>query len=115
MAELTLASCQVNRSSHGVIRQQFGQKSRIALAELNLGACENAERVARAFSSNRSMGTAIALALVQLRSTKQFFVAQASLATVPTILDVAPYAAFGALYFLVSAALLIFANARRSA
>ncbi|MCK1621060.1 DUF308 domain-containing protein [Bradyrhizobium sp. 159] len=44
-----------------------------------------------------------------------FFVAQSSLAKVPTILDVAPYAAFGAFYFLVSAALLMFANLRRCA
>ena len=32
-----------------------------------------------------------------------FFVTQAGLARIPTILDVAPYAAFGAFYFLVSA------------
>jgi uncharacterized membrane protein HdeD (DUF308 family) len=44
-----------------------------------------------------------------------FFVTQAGLAKVPTILDVAPYAAFGALYFLVSAALLMFAHPQRSA
>ncbi|XIA64950.1 DUF308 domain-containing protein [Bradyrhizobium sp. TZ2] len=44
-----------------------------------------------------------------------FFVTQAGLAKIPTILDVAPYAAFGAFYFLVSAALLMFANWRLSA
>lgn len=44
-----------------------------------------------------------------------FFVTQADLAKISTILDVAPYAAFGAFYFLVSAALLMFANRRRGA
>ena len=44
-----------------------------------------------------------------------FFVTQAGLARIPTILDVAPYAAFGAFYFLVSAAWLTFANRRRAA
>ena len=44
-----------------------------------------------------------------------FFVTQAGLAKIPTILDVAPYAAFGAFYFLVSAVLLMFANRRRAA
>jgi len=44
-----------------------------------------------------------------------FFVTQAGLARIPTIMDVAPYAAFGAFYFLVSAALLMFANRRRAA
>ena len=43
-----------------------------------------------------------------------FFVTQAGLARIPTIMDVAPYAAFGAFYFLVSAALLMFANRRRA-
>jgi Short repeat of unknown function (DUF308) len=43
------------------------------------------------------------------------FVTQAGLARIPTILDVAPYAAFGAFYFLVSAAWLTFANRRRAA
>jgi hypothetical protein len=43
------------------------------------------------------------------------FVTQAGLARIPTIMDVAPYAAFGAFYFLVSAAWLMFANRRRSA
>ncbi|TAI60276.1 DUF308 domain-containing protein [Bradyrhizobium sp. Leo170] len=44
-----------------------------------------------------------------------FFVTQAVLAKDTTILEVAPYAAFGALYFLISAALLMFANPRRGA
>jgi uncharacterized membrane protein HdeD (DUF308 family) len=44
-----------------------------------------------------------------------FFVTQAGLARIPTIMDVAPYAAFGAFYFLVSAAWLTFANHRRAA
>ncbi len=44
-----------------------------------------------------------------------FFVTQAGFAKIPTIMDVAPYAAFGAFYFLVSAALLMFANRRRAA
>lgn len=43
------------------------------------------------------------------------FVLQAGGAKVPTILDVAPYAAFGAFYFLVSALWLIVANRRRTA
>jgi hypothetical protein len=43
------------------------------------------------------------------------FVVQAGGAKVPTILDVAPYAAFGAFYFLVSALWLIVANRRRTA
>jgi uncharacterized membrane protein HdeD (DUF308 family) len=43
-----------------------------------------------------------------------FFVTQAGFARIPTILDVAPYAAFGAFYFLVSAALLTFANRGRA-
>jgi hypothetical protein len=43
-----------------------------------------------------------------------FFVTQAGLAKIPTIADVAPYAAFGAFYFLVSAVLLMFANRRRA-
>jgi uncharacterized membrane protein HdeD (DUF308 family) len=44
-----------------------------------------------------------------------FFVTQAGLAKTPTILDLAPYAAFGAFYFLISAAFLMFANRQRSA
>lgn len=42
-----------------------------------------------------------------------FFVVQSGGAKVPTIVDVAPYAAFGAFYFLVSAVWLIVANRRR--
>jgi uncharacterized membrane protein HdeD (DUF308 family) len=44
-----------------------------------------------------------------------FFVAQAGHARIPTIADVAPYAAFGAFYFMVSAGWLMFANRRRAA
>ena len=44
-----------------------------------------------------------------------FFVVQAGSAKIPTIADVAPYAAFGAFYFLVSAVWLTFANRRRAA
>lgn len=44
-----------------------------------------------------------------------FFVTQAGGVRIPTIVDVAPYAAFGAFYFLVSAAWLMFANRRRAA
>jgi hypothetical protein len=44
-----------------------------------------------------------------------FFVMRAGDAKIPTIVDVAPYAAFGAFYFLVSAVLLMFANRRRTA
>jgi uncharacterized membrane protein HdeD (DUF308 family) len=44
-----------------------------------------------------------------------FFVTQADPAKIPTIMDVAPYAAFGAFYFLVSAVWLMFANRRRAA
>lgn len=44
-----------------------------------------------------------------------FFVVQASSAKVPTILDIAPYAAFGAFYFLVSALWLTFTTRRRAA
>jgi len=44
-----------------------------------------------------------------------FFVTQAGRAKIPTIMDVAPYAAFGAFYFLVSAAWLMFADRRRAA
>jgi len=44
-----------------------------------------------------------------------FFITQAGFAKIPTIMDVTPYAAFGAFYFLVSAALLMFANRRRAA
>ena len=41
-----------------------------------------------------------------------FFVTQAGLARIPTIMDVAPYAAFGAFYFMVSAGLV---DVRKSA
>lgn len=44
-----------------------------------------------------------------------FFVVQAGGAKVPTIVDVAPYAAFGAFYFLVSAVWLMVSNRRRAA
>lgn len=44
-----------------------------------------------------------------------FFVVQAGTAKIPTIVDVAPYAAFGAFYFLISAAVLMFTNRRRPA
>jgi len=44
-----------------------------------------------------------------------FFVTQAGLDKIPTIVDVAPYAAFGAFYFLVSAVLLMFSNRRQAA
>lgn len=44
-----------------------------------------------------------------------FFVTQAGLAKIPAITDIAPYAAFGAFYFLVSAVLLMFANRPRPA
>ncbi len=44
-----------------------------------------------------------------------FFVVQASGTKTPTIADVAPYAAFGAFYFLISAVVLIVSNRRRAA
>jgi uncharacterized membrane protein HdeD (DUF308 family) len=44
-----------------------------------------------------------------------FFVKQASGAAIPSITDIAPYAGFGAFYFLVSAIWLTVANRRRSA
>lgn len=44
-----------------------------------------------------------------------FFVVQAGGTKIPTIIDVAPYAAFGAFYFLVSAVVLMFVNRRRAA
>jgi uncharacterized membrane protein HdeD (DUF308 family) len=44
-----------------------------------------------------------------------FFVVQASGAKTPTIVDVAPYAAFGAFYFLISAVVLMVSNRRRAA
>jgi hypothetical protein len=44
-----------------------------------------------------------------------FFVVQAGHAKIPTIMDVAPYAAFGAFYFLVSAVVLLVSNRRQAA
>ena len=44
-----------------------------------------------------------------------FFVVQSGGARVPGIVDVAPYAAFGAFYFLVSAVWLMVANRRHRA
>ncbi len=58
---------------------------------------------------------AMILSGVQSMLAGVFFVTQAGLAKIPTIVDVAPYAAFGAFYFLVSAVLLMFANRRRAA
>ncbi len=65
----------------------------------------------------RRFGAQWAMILSGAQSTLAgvFFVAQAGSAKIPTIVDVAPYAAFGAFYFLVSAALLMFANRRRAA
>lgn len=62
----------------------------------------------------RRFGAQWAMILSGAQSTLAgvFFVTQAGGAKIPTILDVAPYAAFGAFYFLVSAALLMFANRR---
>jgi uncharacterized membrane protein HdeD (DUF308 family) len=58
---------------------------------------------------------AMILSGVQSMLAGVFFVMQAGFAKIPTIVDVAPYAAFGAFYFLVSAVLLMFANRRRAA
>lgn len=44
-----------------------------------------------------------------------FMLVQASGAKTPTIIDVAPYAAFGAFYFLISAVMLMVSNRRRAA
>jgi uncharacterized membrane protein HdeD (DUF308 family) len=65
----------------------------------------------------RRFGAQWAMILSGAQSTLAgvFFVTQAGGAKIPTIVDVAPYAAFGAFYFLVSAALLMFANRRRAA
>lgn len=65
----------------------------------------------------RRFGAQWAMILSGAQSTLAgvFFVTQAGSAKIPTIIDVAPYAAFGAFYFLVSAALLMFANRRRTA
>jgi uncharacterized membrane protein HdeD (DUF308 family) len=63
----------------------------------------------------RVFGAQWAMILSGAQSTAAglFFVKQAGGATVPTIADVAPYAGFGAFYFLVSAVWLIIANRRR--
>ena len=65
----------------------------------------------------RTFGAQWAMILSGAQSTLAgvFFVTQAGLAKIPAITDVAPYAAFGAFYFLVSAALLMFANRQRTA
>jgi uncharacterized membrane protein HdeD (DUF308 family) len=65
----------------------------------------------------RAFGAQWAMILSGAQSTAAglFFVKQAGGATVPTIVDIAPYAGFGAFYFLVSALWLIFANRRRTA
>lgn len=65
----------------------------------------------------RRFGAQWAMILSGAQSTLAgvFFVTQAGSAKIPTIIDVAPYAAFGAFYFLVSAAFLMFANRRRTA
>jgi uncharacterized membrane protein HdeD (DUF308 family) len=65
----------------------------------------------------RSYGAQWAMILSGAQSTAAglFFVKQAGGVAVPTIVDVAPYAGFGAFYFLVSALWLIFANRRRAA
>ena len=64
----------------------------------------------------RKFGAQWAMILSGAQSTLAgvFFVTQAGGAKIPTIVDVAPYAAFGAFYFLVSAALLMFANRQRA-
>lgn len=65
----------------------------------------------------RTFGAQWAMILSGAQSTAAglFFIKQAGGAVVPTIVDIAPYAAFGAFYFLVSALWLIFANRRRAA
>ncbi|MEH2476963.1 uncharacterized membrane protein HdeD (DUF308 family) [Nitrobacteraceae bacterium AZCC 2146] len=65
----------------------------------------------------RKFGAQWAMILSGAQSTAAglFFVKQAGGAAVPTILDIAPYAGFGAFYFLVSALWLIFASRRRAA
>jgi uncharacterized membrane protein HdeD (DUF308 family) len=62
----------------------------------------------------RSYGAQWAMILSGAQSTAAglFFVKQAGGVAVPTIVDVAPYAGFGAFYFLVSALWLIFARRR---
>jgi hypothetical protein len=65
----------------------------------------------------RAVGAQWAMILSGAQSTLAgvFFVVQSGGARVPTIVDVAPYAAFGAFYFLVSAAWLTFSRHRRTA
>ncbi len=55
---------------------------------------------------------AMILSGAQSMAAGAFFVIQSGGAKVPGIVDIAPYAAFGAFYFLVSAAWLAFANRR---
>jgi len=65
----------------------------------------------------RKFGAQWAMILSGAQSTLAgaVFVHSAGGATVPTILDIAPYVGFGAFYFLVSALWLIFSNRRRTA
>jgi uncharacterized membrane protein HdeD (DUF308 family) len=65
----------------------------------------------------RKFGAQWAMILSGAQSTLAgtFFVKQAGMAAVPGITDIAPYAGFGAFYFLVSAVWLIVANRRRTA
>lgn len=65
----------------------------------------------------RAFGAQWAMILSGAQSTAAglFFIKQAGGARVPTIVDIAPYAGFGAFYFLVSALWLIFSNRRRTA
>jgi uncharacterized membrane protein HdeD (DUF308 family) len=64
----------------------------------------------------RRVGAQWAMILSGAQSTLAgaVFVKQAGGATIPTITNVAPYAAFGAFYFLVSALWLMFANRKRA-
>ncbi|MES2032289.1 MAG: DUF308 domain-containing protein [Pseudomonadota bacterium] len=64
----------------------------------------------------RAFGAQWAMILSGAQSTAAglFFIKQAGGAVAPTILDIAPYAGFGAFYFLVSALWLMFANRRRA-
>ncbi|MET0969015.1 MAG: DUF308 domain-containing protein [Tardiphaga sp.] len=63
----------------------------------------------------RYFGAQWAMVLSGAQSTLAgiFFVATATGAAVPTIADIAPYAGFGAFYFLVSAAWLLVVNRRK--
>jgi hypothetical protein len=65
----------------------------------------------------RTFGAQWAMILSGAQSTLAgaFFVTQAGGVKIPTIVDVAPYAAFGAFYFLVSAVLLMLGRRRRNA